>query len=156
MALHIRVHSLTSSPTDLSHEPPLAYVGAMTVPHAFQQKLLHKKILNLHQVLTSFHQMIAVWEHLKKTMPFYASVIDAGVTKLNQYWNSVKDVLAYTLAQCKFPILIDMHSLIKHLFSYYTHSEYQKHALQYIEWAKNLFIDSVSFRNTKSTIENNN
>jgi hypothetical protein len=103
--------------------------------------------------------MIAVWEHLKSTMPFYASVIDAGVTKLNQYWNSVNDVPAYTVAQGKFPILIDVHHLTKHC-SVITPTVklawYQKHASQRVEWAKNLFIDSVSFRSTKSTIENNN
>jgi hypothetical protein len=32
IALHIQVHILTSSPTNLSHEPPLAYVGTIVVP----------------------------------------------------------------------------------------------------------------------------
>jgi hypothetical protein len=62
--------------------------------------LSHKKIATLHQVLPSFHRMIAAWRRQKVALPLYAHVIDAGIAKLQQYLNEIDGVPAYTLALC--------------------------------------------------------
>ncbi|KAF6743936.1 ribonuclease H-like domain-containing protein, partial [Ephemerocybe angulata] len=75
-----------------------AYVKILRVPHAFQQKLSAEKTPTLHRALPSFHAMISRWKEMKTELPRYSLVIDAGISKLQDYWNEVKDVPAYTLA----------------------------------------------------------
>ncbi|KAJ2934002.1 hypothetical protein H1R20_g3089, partial [Candolleomyces eurysporus] len=94
-----------------------------------QQKLSHKKIPTLHQALPSFHRMITVWERLKCELPSYASVIGAGISKLKEYWKLVENVPAYTLAQMVTPTV--------------KLEWYQKNAPGRVDWAKDLFVDTL-------------
>ncbi|TFK18137.1 hypothetical protein FA15DRAFT_603846 [Coprinopsis marcescibilis] len=78
------------------------YCTILQVPHAFQQCLSAEKTLTLHEALPNFHSMMKVWENMKAEHPNYINLIDAGLSKLQEYWEKVKDVPAYTLVMCLF------------------------------------------------------
>lgn len=44
--------------------------------------------------------MITTWEQYKQDMPEYAQIIEAGLSKLQTYFNLAIQVLAYQLAIC--------------------------------------------------------
>ncbi|TFK41471.1 hypothetical protein BDQ12DRAFT_599653, partial [Crucibulum laeve] len=64
-----------------------AYKTILSVPHAFQQKLSAEKMPTLCEALPSFQRMILVWNQLKNDMPAYSDVIDAGIQKLEDYYD---------------------------------------------------------------------
>ena len=70
------------------------------VPHAFQQKLSSEKTPTLCEALPSFQRMITTWEQYKQDMPEYAQIIEAGLSKLQTYFNLAIQVPAYQLAIC--------------------------------------------------------
>lgn len=70
----------------------------LQVPHAFQQVLSSEKTPTLHHALPSFRGMITTWTAMRAKKPQFASIIDAGIEKLEEYMEMVEDVPAYTLA----------------------------------------------------------
>ncbi|KAJ3563636.1 hypothetical protein NP233_g8817 [Leucocoprinus birnbaumii] len=74
------------------------YAKILAVPHAFQQVLSAEKTPTLCEVLPSFTAMIQAWQRLQVKFPAYSLIIEAGIAKLEQYQNRIKDIPAYTLA----------------------------------------------------------
>ncbi|KAJ2922050.1 hypothetical protein H1R20_g15043, partial [Candolleomyces eurysporus] len=71
----------------------------------------------------------SAWNRMKDLMPRYASIINAGITKLEDYLQDVEDVPAYTLAILITPsIKLNWH---------------QKNQQDKVAWAKQLLIDSL-------------
>ncbi|KAF5343710.1 hypothetical protein D9758_016511 [Tetrapyrgos nigripes] len=74
------------------------YAEILQVPHSFQERLSGEKTPTLSFALPGYDAMIAKWEHMKGTLPQYASVIDAGIAKLHKYRDRADESDAYTLA----------------------------------------------------------
>ncbi|KAJ2935761.1 hypothetical protein H1R20_g1333, partial [Candolleomyces eurysporus] len=66
---------------------------------------------------------------LRCELPSYVSVIGAGISKLKEYWKLVENVPAYTLAQMITPTV--------------KLEWYQKNAPGRVDWAKDLFVDTL-------------
>ena len=105
------------------------------VPHAFQQKLSSEKTPTLHETLPSFQQIIAKWKEYKDEMPDYELCIDAGLSKLQDYFSQAMKVPAYQLAICK---------VVFGYFLQYTVTNYLYYIYQY-------FIHQKSFPGSIST-----
>ena len=71
------------------------------VPHAFQQRLSSEKTPTLCEALPSFEAMKNVWTQQKTTNPEMASIINAGLDKLEDYRDRAELVPAYVLAMGK-------------------------------------------------------
>ena len=71
------------------------------MPHAFQQKLSCEKTPTLCEALPSFQKIILKWEEYQDKMPDYSSYIEAGLSKLQDYFSRAMQVPAYQLAICK-------------------------------------------------------
>ncbi|KAF6745190.1 hypothetical protein DFP72DRAFT_824677 [Ephemerocybe angulata] len=74
------------------------YKRILRVPHSFQQALSGEKTPTLHDSLPLFHTMITAWTAMKVSLPQYTDIIDAGISKLKEYWQRIHTVPAYTLA----------------------------------------------------------
>lgn len=46
--------------------------------------------------------MITRWEQLQNMLPIYYDVIDAGISKLTEYYDRLATIPAYTLSICEF------------------------------------------------------
>lgn len=81
---------------------------------------------------------MVVWREMKDKYPEYSDVIDAGLDKLEDYWNRVEDVPAYTLAMLVNP------SVKLNWFR-----KCKPHRLQ---WAKDTFVLALSNYRPANTI----
>ena len=71
------------------------------IPHAFQQILFGEKTPTLGMSLAAFEVMAAKWKQHHDANPEFADVIDAGLDKLDEYYNYAQDVPANTIAMGK-------------------------------------------------------
>ncbi|TFK27519.1 hypothetical protein FA15DRAFT_586294 [Coprinopsis marcescibilis] len=62
-----------------------------------QQKLSGERTPTLHQALPLFYQMILRWKKYKHTFPDLRNVLDAGISKLEDYLHDTETVPAYAL-----------------------------------------------------------
>ncbi|KAJ3566999.1 hypothetical protein NP233_g6642 [Leucocoprinus birnbaumii] len=74
------------------------YQTILAVPHAFQEKLSGEKTPTLGNVIPTFQIFIKKWELYKESMPNYSEVIEAGLSKLIDYYDKMIGIDAYTLA----------------------------------------------------------
>ncbi|KAF5336456.1 hypothetical protein D9611_006667 [Ephemerocybe angulata] len=105
------------------------YKRILRVPHSFQQALSGEKTPTLHDSLPLFHTMITAWTAMKVSLPQYTDIIDAGISKLKEYWQRIHTVPAYTLAMLVNPAV--------------KLEWYRKHSNGRTAWAKQLFIDKL-------------
>ena len=68
------------------------------MPYAFQQHLSAETTPTLCDAIPSFEAMKNVWNELKVKMPDVAPIIDAGLSKLEEYCSRANLVLAYVIA----------------------------------------------------------
>ncbi|TFK17887.1 hypothetical protein FA15DRAFT_604244, partial [Coprinopsis marcescibilis] len=73
----------------------------LEIPHAFQQVLSAEKTPSLGKALLAFAALERQLTTLKKTRHTAASIIDAGLCKLAEYQERIKDVPAYLMAMGK-------------------------------------------------------
>lgn len=71
------------------------------MPHAFQQRLSAEATPTLCEALPAFESMKRVWTTQKDEMPEVASIIDAGLDKLEEYRERADLVPAFVLAMGK-------------------------------------------------------
>lgn len=71
------------------------------IPHAFQQILSGEMTPTLGMSLAAFKVMAAKWKKHCDAHPEFADVIDAGLDKLDEYYNYAQDVPANTIAMGK-------------------------------------------------------
>jgi len=70
------------------------------IPHAFQQQLLHEKILTLCNAFPAFEGMKKVWEEHQHEHPEMFNIMQEGLDKLEDYRDCADNVPAYILAMC--------------------------------------------------------
>lgn len=85
------------------HEQPLIF---LQVPHSFQQRLSMEKTPTLCHAIPSFQAMQILWNQQKRTIPFAASTIDAGLEKLAHYEGLMSKVPAYVIATSRFYFIL--------------------------------------------------
>ncbi|PPR08259.1 hypothetical protein CVT24_001174 [Panaeolus cyanescens] len=56
----------------------------------------------LCDALPSFKRMLAVWTNYQTSMPAYSSIIEAGITKLLDYYSKIVNIPAFQLSICAF------------------------------------------------------
>ncbi|EPQ49932.1 hypothetical protein GLOTRDRAFT_67196, partial [Gloeophyllum trabeum ATCC 11539] len=90
----LRRYQLQNSEWDLLE----AYRQILAVPHAFQHRLSAEKTPTLCHAIPHFESMLRIWDVQKTQLPSMASVIEAGIVKLEAYRNRTNPVPAYMLA----------------------------------------------------------
>ena len=74
---------------------------SLQIPHAFQQFLSGEKTPTLGISLVAFEAMAARWKQHRDKNPKFAHVIDAGLDKLDEYYNYAQEVPTNTIAMGK-------------------------------------------------------
>ena len=82
------------------------------IPHVFQQILSGEKTSTLGMSLAAFEVMAAKWKKHRDAHPEFADVIDAGLDKLDEYYNYAQDVLVNTIAMGKTARKLFLHNML--------------------------------------------
>ncbi len=111
------------------------------VPHAFQQKLSAEKTPALCDTLPAFSALLARWCLLQEQMPEMKDVIEASLSKLEDYFLKVMYILAYnfTMSRSHLAIVASLTPLVV-LNSKMKLRWYERHDPLKLEWVKNLFM----------------
>jgi hypothetical protein len=94
--------------------PFTAELSRCQVPHAFQQKLSSEKTPTLAYALPAFEAMISTWNGLQVQYPQMYDIIEAGISKLNEYRKLTELTPAYILSMRNFIAVDSLHPA--HLF----------------------------------------
>ncbi|KAF5367905.1 hypothetical protein D9757_011237 [Collybiopsis confluens] len=99
----------------------------LEVPHLFQQRLSAQKTPTLCWALPSFAAMVEEYKSQMQRFPYLTDVIQAGIDKLNNYYQRLYNIPAYILAMVLNP---------EAKLSFYNDAYDRDHA-------KSIFIDAV-------------
>lgn len=116
------------------------------VPHAFQQKLSAEKMPTLCDTPPAFSALLAWWHLLQEQMPKMKDVIEASLSKLEDYFLKVMYILAYNFAMSRshLAIIASLTPLVV-LNPKMKLCWYERHDPLKLEWVKNLFMQEVFF-----------
>ncbi|KAF8869955.1 ribonuclease H-like domain-containing protein, partial [Gymnopilus junonius] len=75
-----------------------AFLDILSIPHEFQQALSSEKTLTLCDTISHFNAIIQVWKEYQDEHPETEDIIEAGIIKLQKYYDQIAPNPTYTMA----------------------------------------------------------